>query len=218
MSKHVKHTPKHRGTPPPSVPTKAIRNTVILSGIAAGATGTVVAGGVASTSSTPQAPAANTVAAPAAAITGDLLAGRLPERAEQVSRSDRREVADPAKEATLATTDSASNGFTRTEDLTAADPRTLGRALMLQAGFGADQWSCLDSLWTKESNWRVDADNPTSSAYGIPQSLPGSKMASEGADWATNPATQIKWGLGYIADRYGSPCAAWSHSQAVNWY
>lgn len=98
------------------------------------------------------------------------------------------------------------------------DPRTIGRLMAAERGWGGDQFACLDQLWTKESNWRVNADNPTSSAYGIPQSLPGSKMASKGADWATNPATQIAWGLDYIAGSYGTPCAAWSHSQAVNWY
>ncbi len=71
---------------------------------------------------------------------------------------------------------------------------------------------------SSESGWRVDADNPSSSAYGIPQALPGSKMASAGADWATNPVTQIRWGLGYIADRYGSPCSAWSFKNGNGWY
>jgi resuscitation-promoting factor RpfB len=98
------------------------------------------------------------------------------------------------------------------------DPRAIGRELAAARGWGADQFSCLDSLWTRESNWSVTADNPTSSAYGIPQALPGSKMASAGADWATNPATQITWGLDYIAGRYGTPCGAWGHSQSVGWY
>jgi hypothetical protein len=70
----------------------------------------------------------------------------------------------------------------------------------------------------KESGWNHTAMNPSSGAYGIPQSLPGTKMATAGADWQTNPATQISWGLGYISGRYGSPCNAWAHSQAVNWY
>jgi hypothetical protein len=99
-----------------------------------------------------------------------------------------------------------------------ADPRSLARALLAERGHGGEQFSCLDRLWTKESEWRTTAANPTSSAYGIPQALPGSKMASAGADWRTNPATQIRWGLGYIDDRYGTPCAAWQHSQARNWY
>ena len=96
--------------------------------------------------------------------------------------------------------------------------RQIGCAVLLDSGFGIDQMPCLDKLWTKESGWNPSADNPTSSAYGIPQALPGEKMASAGADWATNPATQIKWGLGYIAEVYGSPCSAWAHSQANNWY
>ena len=70
----------------------------------------------------------------------------------------------------------------------------------------------------RESGWNPSAQNASSGAYGIPQSLPGSKMASAGADWATNPATQIKWGLGYIQDRYGSPCGAWGHSESYGWY
>jgi len=84
-------------------------------------------------------------------------------------------------------------------------------------GWGEDQFSCLDSLWTKESSWNYQAYNP-SGATGIPQALPGDKMASAGADWQTNAATQIAWGLGYIASVYGTPCGAWSHSQATNWY
>jgi resuscitation-promoting factor RpfB len=79
------------------------------------------------------------------------------------------------------------------------------------------QFSCLDNIWTRESGWRWNAEN-ASGAYGIPQALPGSKMASAGADWLTNPATQIKWGLGYIQGRYGSPCAAWGFWQGNGWY
>ena len=90
--------------------------------------------------------------------------------------------------------------------------------MVADRGWSSGQFTCLDSLWTRESNWNPTADNPTSSAYGIPQALPGSKMASAGADWRTNPATQISWGLGYIADRYGDPCGAWNHFQARNWY
>lgn len=82
---------------------------------------------------------------------------------------------------------------------------------------GSAQFSCLDSLWTKESGWRVDAYNP-SGAYGIPQSLPASKMATAGADYLTNPITQINWGLSYIQATYQNPCNAWYHSQLYNWY
>jgi hypothetical protein len=85
-------------------------------------------------------------------------------------------------------------------------------------GWGSNEFDCLVSLWAKESGWRVNAYNASSGAYGIPQSLPGSKMATAGADWETNPATQIEWGLGYIQGRYGTPCGAWAHSQDVGWY
>lgn len=85
-------------------------------------------------------------------------------------------------------------------------------------GWGDDQFACLVALWKKESGWRVNAYNASSGAYGIPQALPGKKMASAGADWETNPATQISWGLGYIKGRYGTPCGAWDHSQSVGWY
>lgn len=85
-------------------------------------------------------------------------------------------------------------------------------------GWGADQFQCLDKLWQKESGWNYQALNSSSGAAGIPQSLPGSKMATAGADWQTNAATQIAWGLGYIARGYGTPCSAWSHSQSMNWY
>jgi hypothetical protein len=96
--------------------------------------------------------------------------------------------------------------------------RATGCALLLEWGFALDQMSCLDNLWTRESNWNHLAENPSSGAYGIPQSLPGDKMAEYGDDWRTNPVTQIKWGLSYIENRYGTPCSAWSFFQANNWY
>lgn len=96
--------------------------------------------------------------------------------------------------------------------------RAIGKALAAERGWGDDQFVCLDKLWTKESGWRWNADNPNSTAYGIPQALPGSKMSSAGADWETNPSTQITWGLGYISGRYGTPCDAWAHSVAKGFY
>jgi hypothetical protein len=77
---------------------------------------------------------------------------------------------------------------------------------------------CLDKLWKKESGWNHKARNNSSGAYGIPQAYPGNKMASVGSDWKTNPATQIKWGLGYIKGRYKTPCGAWAKSQSSGWY
>lgn len=85
-------------------------------------------------------------------------------------------------------------------------------------GWGQDQYNCLVSLWNKESGWNMYAYNSSSGAYGIPQALPGSKMASAGSDWKTNAGTQIEWGLGYIKSRYGTPCGAWGHSQSRGWY
>jgi peptidoglycan hydrolase-like protein with peptidoglycan-binding domain len=84
----------------------------------------------------------------------------------------------------------------------------------------AAQFNCLNQLWIHESNWKVYATNPSSGAYGIPQSLPGNKMATAGSDWPTNPATQIEWGEDYIKSRYGTPCAAWSfwQAQSPHWY
>ncbi|MGO3886565.1 MAG: lytic transglycosylase domain-containing protein [Mycetocola sp.] len=103
----------------------------------------------------------------------------------------------------------------------APDPGTaqgIAYDMVVARGWSDSEFSCLVSLWNRESGWNVSAHNASSGAYGIPQSLPGSKMATAGADWATNPATQITWGLGYIQDRYGSPCAAWGSSESRGWY
>jgi hypothetical protein len=100
----------------------------------------------------------------------------------------------------------------------AAEAQAIARNMIAGYGWGDDQFACLVSLWQKESGWNTQAHNRSSGAYGIPQALPGSKMASAGADWQTNAATQISWGLGYISGRYGTPCGAWSHSQSVGWY
>lgn len=95
--------------------------------------------------------------------------------------------------------------------------RATGCALMLEAGYGLDQMPCLERLWTKESGWNEKSSN-SSGAYGIPQALPGSKMASFGDDWQTNPVTQIKWGLSYIKSKYSTPCGAWATFQSKGWY
>jgi Transglycosylase SLT domain len=100
----------------------------------------------------------------------------------------------------------------------AASPREIAAAMLPDWGWDASQFSCLDALWNSESGWNPYALNSSSGAYGIPQALPASKMASAGADWQTNPATQIRWGLGYIAASYGSPCGAWEFKQANGWY
>lgn len=96
--------------------------------------------------------------------------------------------------------------------------RQIGCTLTLAAGFSMQDVACLVSLFNRESGWNPKARNPSSGAYGIPQANPGSKMASFGSDWQTNPVTQIKWGLSYIKGRYSTPCGAWSHSQSTGWY
>lgn len=83
---------------------------------------------------------------------------------------------------------------------------------------GPTQYACLASLIQRESGWRVDATNPTSGAYGLPQALPGSKMATAGDDWRTNPVTQIRWMIRYVDARYGSACGAWRYWQKKGWY
>ncbi|HEY0688496.1 MAG TPA: hypothetical protein VGD71_05590 [Kribbella sp.] len=100
----------------------------------------------------------------------------------------------------------------------AGTPKEVALNLLGDHGWKSDQFSCLDKLWTKESQWKVSADNPGSTAYGIPQALPGIRMAAYGSDWRTNPVTQIKWGLDYIEITYSTPCNAWAHSVAKNWY
>ena len=98
------------------------------------------------------------------------------------------------------------------------DPRSLAKPLVAAQGWSDSEYQCLVLLWNRESQWNPYAENASSGAYGIPQALPGSKMASAGADWRTNPITQINWGIGYIKGRYGTPCSAWAHSNTVGWY
>jgi hypothetical protein len=107
--------------------------------------------------------------------------------------------------------------------LTSTDSNVaLGQQLASAYGWGSGaEWTCLDKLWTRESGWRMVWNYQGSGAYGIPQALPASKMASAGADYMTNPATQIRWGLGYVANTpYGThtPCGSWAHEEADGWY
>jgi hypothetical protein len=97
-------------------------------------------------------------------------------------------------------------------------PEQIAEQLLSQFGWSGSQFSCLQPLWERESGWSLTAENPASGAYGIPQALPGAQMASAGADWQTDAATQIRWGLTYIQGRYGSPCGAWAHEESSGWY
>jgi hypothetical protein len=97
-------------------------------------------------------------------------------------------------------------------------PQQIAEAMLSSFGWSSGQFSCLDPLWAHESGWSVTASNAGSGAYGIPQALPGSRMASAGPDWQSDAATQIRWGLEYIRNTYGSPCGAWDHELATGWY
>jgi hypothetical protein len=117
--------------------------------------------------------------------------------------------------------ESSSGGGSYSAPVAVADPgsaQAIAADMVAARGWGSEQFDCLVALWKKESGWRVNASNSSSGAYGIPQALPGSKMASSGSDWQTNAATQIDWGLGYITSRYGTPCGAWQHSVDSGWY
>ena len=96
--------------------------------------------------------------------------------------------------------------------------KAIAKSMVTKRGWTVAQFSCLAKLWTRESGWNHRAANGSSGAYGIPQALPGHKMATKGRDWRTNPRTQIAWGLSYIKQRYGTPCRAWGHFQSHHWY
>ncbi|MFC8423578.1 transglycosylase SLT domain-containing protein [Streptomyces sp. NPDC057236] len=131
------------------------------------------------------------------------------EKAEQEAKEERAEAKAAASRS--ATRDASS--FPVQSSYTIAEVQAMARQIV-----PADQFQCFSTIVQRESSWNYMADNPTSDAYGLMQALPGSKMASAGADWATNPATQIKWGLGYMNERYGSPCEAWTFWQANHYY
>ena len=156
-----------------------------------------------------------------ARLSDDAIKARHRASEDQVSRSAERPVAASIQRETkakhLPVTKQDVSG-TVSETVEATDPRDIAMSMLGDYGWSSDQFSCLDSLWVSESNWNINATNSSSGAYGIPQALPASKMASAGPDWQTNPATQIEWGLDYISARYGSPCSAWSFKQGNNWY
>ena len=158
--------------------------------------------------------------------TGSTVSEDIADRSISVSRSDARAIADyeassqrfvrdPAREAVLSTGTSGV-AIEVEEDLTQQDPRSIARQLMPEYGMSSSQFGCLDALWVSESDWNMYADNPTSTAYGIPQALMSAWDLP--ADYMTNPVTQIEWGLWYIRATYGDACSAWSFKQANNWY
>jgi hypothetical protein len=198
---------------------KSLRKSASYSGIAVVATGIAVSGGVAVKHDAPADSAAATIAA-AQAEREDRAEraddAQLEDRGERASRSDRRVSRD--KRRTLAQTQRSGRAVTRTEDLASRDPREIARRLLPEYGMSASEFGCLDALWVSESDWDPTADNPTSSAYGIPQALTGGTHENLPADYMTNPVSQIRWGLWYIENSYGTACSAWEFKQANNWY
>jgi hypothetical protein len=139
--------------------------------------------------------------------------------AEQAAAKAAAKAAADADAAAARAAADAAAAEKRTSSNTPDGARAVAADLALSRyGWGSGEFSCLDKLWQKESGWSYTAYNASSGATGIPQALPGSKMASAGSDWKTNAATQVAWGLDYIDRAYGNPCSAWGHSQSVNWY
>lgn len=214
MLQREKYVPKHRlvseDAPRPVGMSRTPR--VLVASVAVAVTGVTVSAGV--WGEDPDA-ASTTVASnvAGAAELADALAGRAAE-AERPDRSAPRRDRDKMK----ALAAEPGDAVTGTDDLADLDPKTVARQMMSEFGFAPSEYGCLDQLWISESDWEVDADNPTSSAYGIPQALTGGTHDDLPADYMTNPVSQIRWGLNYIRDAYGTPCSAWSFKQANNWY
>lgn len=229
MPKPDKYVPTHRAPgkhKAARAPRRALRTGLVLSGLAAAATGVTVSGGLATQDPDVLTPAAADVVEPtapevpsststtdASGVAGvGAAAPEQPRERTTVSRSARRTDATKATALEM----SAGSAVTRSETLSEGDPRDIARALLPAYGFSSDQFSCLDQLYVSESDWRVDADNPTSSAYGIPQAL--TQLHDLPADYMTSAESQIRWGLEYIQDTYGTPCSAWSFKQGNGWY
>jgi hypothetical protein len=149
----------------------------------------------------------------------DAMARWLTAQRQAAAQAARKAAAAQAAREAAARTHSSSRPQADAVTVAASgSPEQIARAMLGSFGWSSSQFACLEPLWAHESGWSVTASNPTSGAYGIPQALPGSKMASAGPDWQNNAATQIRWGLEYIKGSYGSPCGAWNHELATGWY
>lgn len=150
----------------------------------------------------------------------DVIAQDKKEKEEAAAKKKAEEEAAKVEEKKKKQAEKTSAGGVASEGkvVPANEAQRIAKKMVTAQGWGNAEFGCLVKLWNKESGWNYRAANPSSGAYGIPQSLPGSKMASAGKDWKTNPTTQIKWGLGYIKGRYKTPCNAWAHSVSVGWY
>jgi hypothetical protein len=224
VPKSDRYVPTHRAPgkhKAARAPRRALRTGLVLTGLAAAATGVSVTGGLASNDPGTLTPAAADVATTSPATSPTAPSDATPAGSEALQRrASRSEVSRSARrtDATKATALAMSGGsaVTRSQKLSEGDPRDIARALLPAYGFSSDQFSCLDSLYVSESDWRIDADNPSSSAYGIPQAL--TELHDMPAGYMTSAEVQIRWGLDYIRDTYGTPCSAWSFKSAHGWY
>ena len=194
----------------------------IESPFAAASAGDVLYGGSATTSTLSSINSASTEATaspgfqPGLGLLGGVAADQIPVAAQVVSPAT--VVAAAAKLPIVVAAPVVTKPAPAALPAIAGTPRQMAYAVAVRAGLSAQQWSCLSSLWQQESKFLTTARNSRSGAYGIPQALPASRMASAGADWRTNPVTQIRWGLSYISTRYGTACTAWSHWKRDRWY
>jgi hypothetical protein len=236
-----RHAPRHaapRRTGAAHATTSALGRPVLASGVAAavltsGALAAALTGGTASAetltfavdglTSSASTEQSKTEQEDAARVAADRSATNA-QRSVAAARSAEREKIKAAAlaKARKAAAEKAARAAERKRVIANAqkDPKAAARMLMPEYGFSEAQWPCLDRLWIGESGWNYKAENSSSGAYGIPQSLPGRKMATVASDWRTNPVTQIKWGLDYIKRSYGSPCNAldfWN-SRSPHWY
>ena len=225
MTKSAPYVPTHRAPGKHKAvrgSRRALRSTLVLTGVAVAATGVSISGGLVA-DDLDVTPAAADITTAIAVPNPSAVTSRAPSLNPSETRRRSQTVASRSQtrrqlKATKAEALSVAQGATvsHSEDLSDDDPRDIARALLPLYGFDSSQFSCLDFLYVSESDWRVDADNPSSSAYGIPQAL--TQLHDLPADYMTSAESQIRWGLEYIQDTYGTPCSAWSFKQGAGWY
>ncbi|GAA2149667.1 transglycosylase SLT domain-containing protein [Kitasatospora kazusensis] len=204
------------GSEAPHVSTVDVAGATLLADAPTGANVQAISDGIVRQATAQQ------VSADAAAKKAAEEAARQKAAADAQAKSDADKAAKAADDKRKADEEAANRAKARSAlsadtPVTSVDP---GSVQALAASIVGDntQFQCFSQIVKRESGWDYTATNSGSGAYGLVQALPGSKMSSAGSDWRTNPATQIKWGLGYMNDRYGSPCGAWSFWQAHSWY
>lgn len=204
---------KHRSTPAKSNP-RPVRKALLTATVAMTATGVVVAGGIAAADEQVNAAAPAAGSASVAELSAADVKSLVRDREETVSRSENRSTKDKADKADRSAKQAPAK--TPEKKVDNSDPRSVAKALLPEYGFSAEQFGCLDALYVSESNWNMHADNPSSSAYGIPQAL--TETHDMPAGYFDSAEVQIRWGLDYIKGSYGTPCSAWDFKQGNNWY